>query len=407
MRAAFVLKDRSDQELLEGVWAAVTRECEDVAIVIAHLAEIDKRKLFAEEGCGSLKSYCMEALHLSEDQAYLRMGVARLAQKFPVVLGMLADGLVHLTAVHRLGPSLTQENHLRVLEEATYKSMAKVEEMVARLRPQPAVPSRILKVSNAGKDGIPGVDGKGLFGSGESSAGEPDRDAPEEHVGPSSNQKSVVSPLSPESYKIEFTGDAETVYALRQLQELLSHRVPNGDLAVIIKEALLERLKQVQKERFGKGKRTRTGSPATRVGSPESEEKAVPVEDAAGEQTESRYIPSEVKRAVWDRDQGRCAFMARNGRWCSERRWIEFHHIIPFAWGGKSTVENIELRCRTHNAYEGELIFGKVIRKSKAWSLPATTRFKTSSSIPAQKTGFETSSASGTGTSAEGGVGVR
>ena len=100
--------------------------------------------------------------------------------------------------------------------------------------------------------------------------------------------------------------------------------------------------------------------------------------EAAGEASASRYIPSEIKNAVWERDQGHCAFMAQNGRQCSERRWIEFHHIIPFAWGGESSVNNIELRCRTHNAYEGELIFGKVVRKSKQWDLP-TTRFETSS----------------------------
>ena len=47
MRAAFMLKDRSDQELLDGVFAAITREFEDVAVVIAHIAEMDKRKLFA------------------------------------------------------------------------------------------------------------------------------------------------------------------------------------------------------------------------------------------------------------------------------------------------------------------------------------------------------------------------
>jgi hypothetical protein len=86
MRSAFTLKDRSDQELLEGVEAAIIRECEDVAVVIAHLAEIDQRKLFAEEGCSSLKSYCMEVLHLTEDQAYSRIAVARVALKFPVVL---------------------------------------------------------------------------------------------------------------------------------------------------------------------------------------------------------------------------------------------------------------------------------------------------------------------------------
>jgi hypothetical protein len=41
--------DRSDQELLDGVFAAVTREFEDVALVVAHIAEMDKRKLFAGE----------------------------------------------------------------------------------------------------------------------------------------------------------------------------------------------------------------------------------------------------------------------------------------------------------------------------------------------------------------------
>ena len=102
--------------------------------------------------------------------------------------------------------------------------------------------------------------------------------------------------------------------------------------------------------------------------------------DSAGKQPPSRYIPTEVRNAVWERDQGRCAFMSQNGRWCSERRFLEFHHVIPFAWGGETTVANLELRCRTHNAYEGELIFGRVLRpgSAKARSVLESTRFKTS-----------------------------
>ena len=159
------------------------------------------------------------------------------------------------------------------------------------------------------------------------------------------------------------------MYALRQLQELLSHQVPNGCLAVIIKDALLLRLKQVKRERFGDGKRRARGQD-------ESSAKERP-----GERTPSRYIPSEVRRAVWERDRGRCAFVARHGRRCSERRWIELHHVVPFAWGGESTVQNIELRCRTHNTYEGERIFGKVVRRRKKGALPAPTGFKTSATM--------------------------
>ena len=338
--------------------------------MIAHLAEMDKRKLFTEEGCSSLKSYCMEVLHLSEDQAYSRIDVARVARKFPVVLELLADGLVHVTAVHRLGPSLTQENHLELLEEATYKSMAKVEEMVARLRPKPPVPTRIRKVSGSR------TDADGLFENPSDASG-PGVDA--EPVRRDFPGKSAVSPLAPEIYDVRFTADQETVDALKLLQELLSHQVPSGDPAIIIKDSLLIRLKQVQRQRFGKGKRSKKDSEVMRRGSPPSAQDAS-VKTAGSERSESRYIPKEVKSAVWERDQGHCAFVARNGRRCSERKWIEFHHIIPFAWRGESTVENIELRCRTHNAYEGELIFGKVLRKSKKWALPATG-FKTSSSV--------------------------
>ena len=38
-------------------------------------------------------------------------------------------------------------------------------------------------------------------------------------------------------------------------------------------------------------------------------------------------------------------------------RVLEYHHRHPFAAGGKATVENIELRCRAHNAYEAQLFF--------------------------------------------------
>jgi hypothetical protein len=44
---------------------------------------------------------------------------------------------------------------------------------------------------------------------------------------------------------------------------------------------------------------------------------------------------------------------------CSERTFLDFHHRDPHANGGPPTVENIALRCRAHNAYEAELVFGR------------------------------------------------
>ena len=72
----------------------------------------------------------------------------------------------------------------------------------------------------------------------------------------------------------------------------------------------------------------------------------------------SRDIPADVHRTVWRRDGGQCAFVAKNGRRCTERSYIEYHHDDPHVLGGEATVENIALRCREHNVYESELIFG-------------------------------------------------
>jgi hypothetical protein len=69
-----------------------------------------------------------------------------------------------------------------------------------------------------------------------------------------------------------------------------------------------------------------------------------------------------VKREVWNRDGGRCAFVGNAGR-CDERGFLEFHHLEPFAAGGPTTVENLELRCRAHNAYEAERLFGPFLAR--------------------------------------------
>jgi hypothetical protein len=80
------------------------------------------------------------------------------------------------------------------------------------------------------------------------------------------------------------------------------------------------------------------------------------VESAAG--ARSRHIPKAVKRAVWYRDRGQCAFVSASGRPCLEREFLELHHIRPWALKGPATAANITLRCRRHNAYEAEVVFG-------------------------------------------------
>jgi hypothetical protein len=57
-----------------------------------------------------------------------------------------------------------------------------------------------------------------------------------------------------------------------------------------------------------------------------------------------RYVAAAVKREVWAGDGGQCAFVGTAGR-CSERGFLEYHHVIPFADGGAADASNLQLRC--------------------------------------------------------------
>jgi len=149
----------------------------------------------------------------------------------------------------------------------------------------------------------------------------------------------TIAPLAPERYRVQFTIGQATEEQLRRLQDLLRREIPDGDPGAIFVRALPLLLREVERRKFAATSKPRPGR-ATKAG--------------------SRHVPAEVERRVWQRDGGRCAFVARDGRRCTESTFLEFHHAHePYALGGEATAKNIALRCRTHNVYESELIFGK------------------------------------------------
>jgi 5-methylcytosine-specific restriction endonuclease McrA len=92
----------------------------------------------------------------------------------------------------------------------------------------------------------------------------------------------------------------------------------------------------------------------------------------ANAKPDSRHVPNAVARAVWERDGMRCAFVSEDGRRCTEQAFLELHHIHPYALSGRAIVENLAVRCRAHNQYESELVFGTRQRESAGLSYPAT-----------------------------------
>ena len=85
-------------------------------------------------------------LHLAEHAAFNRIEAARAARRFPIIVELLADGRIHLSAVRLLAPHLTEANHDSVLGEASHKSKREIEQLVARLLPRPDAPSIVCKL---------------------------------------------------------------------------------------------------------------------------------------------------------------------------------------------------------------------------------------------------------------------
>jgi hypothetical protein len=157
----------------------------------------------------------------------------------------------------------------------------------------------------------------------------------------------VVQASAPERYRVQFTIGQETHEKLRRAQALLRREVPDGDPGGIFDRALTVLLEKVEKTKLGAAAR------------PRPDQLIRPAADKIHKPTvRSRHVPQEVKSAVWRRDGGQCAFVSPTGRRCTERTFLEFHHIQPYAQQGPATVANISLRCWRHNQYEAELIFG-------------------------------------------------
>ena len=73
-------------ELLRRLHLLVHRGHVAGAELLAHLGEIDARRLYLEEACSSMFVYCVRVLHFSESTAYKRITAARTARRHPEVL---------------------------------------------------------------------------------------------------------------------------------------------------------------------------------------------------------------------------------------------------------------------------------------------------------------------------------
>lgn len=301
------LRELTKKELLAHLEAHVGKGRTWVVGMVAYLAEVEERRVHLDLACSSMFDFCTRRLKMSEAEAAVRLIAARLARRFPSVLGYLERGDVHLCALRALRDYLTDDNHEELLREASGKSTREVKELLARRFPRPDVMGNIEAAD----------------------------------LGPSYVPPGSVEPLSASRYRMELTISAELKERIDRITDRMRHRNPTGDLEVIMDAAMRLLEGELEKERLGKREHRHEA-------------------DADSE--------SAVREKVFERDGERCTYVAEDGQRCPARGFLELDHVDPKARGGEDDEPNLRVRCRAHNRLYAEQTFGRAFVEEKVHS---------------------------------------
>jgi hypothetical protein len=370
---------------------------------LLHLDAFDARNAYLDAGYASLWDFCLRELHLREGAAGRRIGAMRVLRRFPALEAPLRDGRLSLCTITMLGPALTAANLEDVVARAAYRTKSEVDDLVASLQPRVAPKEGIRRLPEprtattdpvrganrppavtapCGADPLnPPSDADPLLASPAATEARPDEPAT---PAPGSGAFALTAPAEPRrtaaevravsgsEWSLRVTIGAECKADLETLVALLSHR--NGsDLAGALHEAIRCGIEK-------HGKRKGAVAPARSVRRDSASEGLAPVgrlhpargaaadaSDGAADGTaggptpapQSRTVPAAVRREVWKRDGGCCAWVGPDGRRCGSRWKLEIDHVDPYGRGGPSDdPDKLRLLCARHNARYAEQVYG-------------------------------------------------
>jgi hypothetical protein len=278
--------------------------------LLEHLAEIDRRRLYAEKGFPSLWVYVNEFLGYSESQTSERVSAMRLMMKVPEVKKELEEGKISLTSTAKLATHVRREKSgtketLELLSAISGKATREVDQYLAQ------------------------------------------KATVEFHM---EKFKAITS----ETTRIIIDVDQEFLTLMNRVRELKGH--PGSSTQELMKIAMQNLIKKNEvkvtekKNNSSEIKHDNLLSPNTSTLSLRARE---------GELNPSRYISQQIRNEIRIRSRDQCEYIeSSSGKRCPCKTKLEFDHIIPFAMGGQSTLENLRHYCPAHNQLSAIRHFG-------------------------------------------------
>jgi hypothetical protein len=247
----------SDSQLIKRFDALVQKERETTLEVIRHLIEMDHRKLYLGIGYCSLFQFCTRSLGYSESAAGRRIKAARCIRDFPEVYEMLSKNELNLSVVCKLADILTEENKHELFTKVRHRSARKVDEIVARYRPQSYLRDRVKTVFiqtpvdisvSSGQSGTDTINNRSSldlrFGAENQneSTGKSDQNLTADVGGrtfTTGTGKHKKAATLEKKFKLEFAVETECMKKLEEAKAILSKKYPNGvPLGKLLEETL-------------------------------------------------------------------------------------------------------------------------------------------------------------------------
>jgi 5-methylcytosine-specific restriction endonuclease McrA len=321
-----IARERTDE-----LAALLRREHQAMADFLVALSEFHTNRLWSDLGYAGLFDFLHRELGLSKSAAHYRKVAAELIRRCPAVVEPLRSGSLCFSSIIELAKVVTPENVAEVLPRFFRRSKREAMQVVAELMPVERLPP---------------------------------------HAESREADRTISEPLTAELCRLHVTIPTKMLEKVGTARDLLSHAKPHASTGEILDAALdvllenlarTKRLATRQRKRAKPVKPSRNEMPIPTPGprTPPPAENTTPSDaPAAPARRRREYIPAHVRRAVWERDRGRCSFPLEGGGVCGSTYQLELDHITPVAHGGKSTVEGLRVACKPHNIGAAREIFG-------------------------------------------------
>jgi len=361
------LEGLSTEALTSSAEKLVRAEKRNVALLIAHIAEMSRRKTYLECGYKNLFDYCVKRLRLSEGSVALRIQVANVSRRFPQLLQSLAENHISLTVAGHLAPHLREDNAEKLLSDCAGMTKRALEEYLVVLKPKPVFhpsirkrPYPVEKREQARPEGQQET-------MREREQSKPPCAAPSVQEAPrprpASSFSNLLQPARPDKFNFRFSADRNFKEKFERLAEVLGVENPLKHMAEILEQAVDISLEKKDPQRKRERRLERQSAKAAPRAKSRPDE--ISTRPERKDKAESRYIPSEVRERVFERAGHQCQYRSADGTRCSARTRLEIEHVRPFAIYRSHEERFLRALCSRHNRFQAERVYGAKFIQNK------------------------------------------